>query len=883
MSSATNWNISTDIYDIVGQIDNLKKRFIEDEDETTLALGSFGFIGDTEAKKIQTAVVMSGELGNEMFPTRAKLDKNITTHAIYCNIGDINAIPSHMMLNLAIKESDLDNYMKSNKFIFDRNCPIYVGDYEFHLDYDLILTRYKAGTKSNWIYNAMYDMSSENYLSDISNVYIRQPYQMNFNNYTYIFMQVLVRQVTIETTTDKMISSSVIDNKSFTFTFDNQLADFNVYVTENGNAIRLKPYLYGSSIDPEVSDYCWYLFMNDQSVRISFDANSYLPGLSAEVKIVAQTTLGAAGNIDYKTEETGYYVDFESSYYNYKRITCYANCATAATEGADRKDMEEIKALIPKMSMSRGQLTSETDLNNYFSLISDNYSRLITQKKVDNQLNRIWYAFLLLKDEENNIIPSNTIKIRLDMKGKYVKSSNEENNYFIPAGTLLKYDSSLDYAVPVDSTPEIYSEDYFNNNGIYYYRLIYNIYLNTNPIYASYYFTLINQDGYFEYEYINPDMFMGFIATTYHLERKLLSEKNIYKVQFTIEQSIATDFGLYSVNDYDNSTTNNMKVFMLLYKGNEIYRYTEATLISYDSDNFKSTWEIGLETNNDFDTEGNLTLLDLLVPGSSESKLQGNFEDNFRASICIYGKFANEEFGRYVMDKTIPGLDGYSIINIYNFSNGITILNDFTNVMNTKVLTIASEDNSIVNYDIYGVPVIGEHYFRSEDNVTYLVNELNRKKAHIDYCLTVLDNNMDIDFKFVNSYGDSKTYHIADKDKTSLGNIDITMKFRLSLLNQYDTVIKDTIVQYIKNYIEDMNDFGNLHIPNMIHDIYDQYKDSIEYIEFMNFNNNRLGINHIELKDVIDPRTVPEFISIRNKLKEDGSGLEPDIDMEIVI
>ena len=162
MSSATNWNISTDIYDIVGQIDNLKKRFIEDEDETTLALGSFGFIGDTEAKKIQTAVVMSGELGNEMFPTRAKLDKNITTHAIYCNIGDINAIPSHMMLNLAIKESDLDNYMKSNKFIFDRNCPIYVGDYEFHLDYDLILTRYKAGTKSNWIYNAMYDRSAEN-------------------------------------------------------------------------------------------------------------------------------------------------------------------------------------------------------------------------------------------------------------------------------------------------------------------------------------------------------------------------------------------------------------------------------------------------------------------------------------------------------------------------------------------------------------------------------------------------------------------------------------------------------------------------------------------------------------------------------------------------
>ena len=39
---------------------------------------------------------MAGQLGNEMFPTRAKLDKNILAHAIYCNIGQINAIPAEM-------------------------------------------------------------------------------------------------------------------------------------------------------------------------------------------------------------------------------------------------------------------------------------------------------------------------------------------------------------------------------------------------------------------------------------------------------------------------------------------------------------------------------------------------------------------------------------------------------------------------------------------------------------------------------------------------------------------------------------------------------------------------------------------------------------------
>ena len=115
----TDWRITTDIYDIVSMVDQTKARFIEDENETTLATGIFGFLGDTEAKKIQSSIVMTGELGNEMFPQRAKLDKNVVTHAIYCNVQDINAVPAHILINVAIKESDLDLYMHDNEFVLD--------------------------------------------------------------------------------------------------------------------------------------------------------------------------------------------------------------------------------------------------------------------------------------------------------------------------------------------------------------------------------------------------------------------------------------------------------------------------------------------------------------------------------------------------------------------------------------------------------------------------------------------------------------------------------------------------------------------------------------------------------------------------------------------
>ena len=96
MAKTSDWLPSVDIYNVVESVENLKKKFIEDEDETTLAAGIFGFLTDTEAKKIQTAAIMTGELGNEMFPQRAKLDKNVVTHAIYCNVEDLNAVPAHM-------------------------------------------------------------------------------------------------------------------------------------------------------------------------------------------------------------------------------------------------------------------------------------------------------------------------------------------------------------------------------------------------------------------------------------------------------------------------------------------------------------------------------------------------------------------------------------------------------------------------------------------------------------------------------------------------------------------------------------------------------------------------------------------------------------------
>ena len=887
-NSNTDWTISTDIYKIVESVDNLKKRYIADEDETTLALGIFGFIGDTEAKKIQTAAIMSSELSNEMFPARAKLDKNITTHAIYCNIDNMNAKPSYITLNIAIKESDLDTYMNDNEFIFDKTCPINIGDYEFHLDYDIILERNKKPGMTKYVYTARYDMDDKNNISDINVPYLKQPFYMNFNNYTYVFFQATARQVTLEETTDKMITSSIIDNKSFTFNFSNQLADFDVYVTDNGVTKRLKPLFYGSAIETGLTNYCWYLYMNESTIRIGFDQNSYIPGLNTTVTVKAKTTLGAVGNFSYKDttedEDTGIYVDFESKYYNYKKITCYVTCATDAVEGSNKKSIEELQQLIPKMAMSRGYVTTETDLNNYFNLISNTNNRLKLQEKVDNQLNRIWYAYFLIKDQYNNVVPTNTIPIKIDLKSSFVKQCiDETGRYIIPCGTTFIYDPTVGYAVGIDegSIPAKYSTEYFEDK--YYYRSIYNIVINIDPLYCAYYMTLVNLDGFFEYNYVNDNCNLGFVANTNHFERSLLTRRNQYRFNYTIIQSVNEDFGLYKIDNTSgtNVITTNMKCFLVLYKDGAPYRYTPASLKEYDGNAYASKWEVTLETDDGFDNLNRLKLLNLGEPGFTTTNY-GYFEDDCEAYLYIYGKF-DQEYGRDDADKIIPEMTGYSLVNIYKVASGLQLFKNFTSVINTRIRANVSEDLTAVNYDISGIPMVGEHFFTSEDNATYFMKAISNKKAYIDSCLKVLENSMDIDFKLFNTYGYSKTYVMGDAEETSINHIDITMKFRVQLTNSSDLSTKNSIVQYIKEYIEDLNELGDLHIPNLIHDIKEEFGDLIHYIEYINFNNVGLGVNHIILREIQDAHIVPEFITIRNKIGNDGTTLVPCIDMEVVL
>ena len=461
--------VNSDIYNLSQLVDDVKSEFIPDETEETLAISTFGYIGALESSRLQTQVQMTGELCNEVFPSRARLDRNVITHAIMANIENINAIPAKMTAFLALKESDIMDYFDSNNiFTVDRECPLYIGDFEFHLEYDIKLKKIYIEKKSINTYTAQYDIPSGRDVptSTItsSNQYLNPPAVVRVNGESYIYLAVTLSQVEHHVDSKKLVTSNIIDNKTMNFEFDNQLAYFEVHCSESDQDYYVTPVFEGSAVPESNSQYyCWYQYIDTNLIRVRFDRKSYMPGLNATVECLIKTCQGDAGNFSYGED---IYTELESSIYGYRGITCLITPVSDSSGGKDRKSKRELQSIIPKEILSRGCITTITDLNNYFGMLDSDLGRIIIQKKIDNQIERVYYAYFVAKDQNGDIVPSNTVNIKVDLD-HLIKSQitlTDSPRYLLPSGTCFRLGE--DGIAYINDTPILDTGYEFTPNGV---------------------------------------------------------------------------------------------------------------------------------------------------------------------------------------------------------------------------------------------------------------------------------------------------------------------------------------------------------------------------------------------------------------------------------
>lgn len=863
---ATNTNtdnistLSADVYEIADFYNQIRVNNIPNSDETSSMVGIFGYINELFTNTMQNTIVMISENTNEVVPTMAKFTKNVLTHALNYGITNIYATPAVMtiMIYLPVKYieknfTNVDSITGKAKFILDKNIPITIdSEYEFHLDYDVIITRIR-NSNNQYVYTAMYDLfdngttsiKKQNPISDITNPYITTLIQAKIGTEKFIAFSVRVHQVTHFQATKTVLTDNIIENKTITFDFDDQLAAFDIDVTESNVTTHITP-IYMGLLDYTISDnnWCYYEYIDSQTIRILFSRDAYVPGLNAEININIYQTLGSQGNFNYDKQ---FRIALKSEKYdNYQGM--YAIIVPLkdglSSGGKDKKSVEDLKKIIPREASSRGAIINTTDLENFFNAIDDSDCKLFFKKKRDNPFDRTYYIYMLMR-KGLNVYPANTINLKLYQSDFIGNTKN--NNLSINPGTKFYYYRHGENIVNVygSMTQPVYTEP-LNE------EITYNVTTNedgeqvrvfeyTNPflitidddLIASYLLTVMDEIKTFKFASINTASDLQFVSTNMQWVRNFYykdddSNELMYDKKYTMTVKVAQnnmqDYGLIKYeNDADGNmifTENRMKMYIVLYTDstNSIpYRYKEAELVAYDPTSYVSTWKFTFDTDDLMDVRNRINILNVYNAKPESFQLQENISGShgYMSKNTYARLYILADFGTRPGDVNNDGIvitENTQQVILYG-EDGIGNRTELEQIIPTKsdIVDLFLKNEIYMEKDgeqINVVSIIRGNTVYSSEVIAYNNNE-NLSVANI---LRFLRNNKNSDFvqnillQDPNVVELISSYHYEDISRYTLCNV-MEIDDGLSFYHDYSEIMHSNVTV---NPVKKLDDNGNI-------------------------------------------------------------------------
>ena len=425
--------LDTDIYNAARLVGKLKQKYI-DINEDTLFLGIYGYLQSIFQNLVQNTATVAADYANEAIPTKAKFEKNVIAHALALGLKNIYAKPAELDIVLAFSEENIINNLdNNNSIILDKDIVFNLGNdavYPYILDYDIILKR-TILPNGEYTYVARYDIDEygKNQVSNIINPYLPTIGRIQISGDKLIALTTTVKQLTHSTIYKDITVDNPLETMSLTFEFSDQLAYFYVEVNEsNGDGTTTYHYLepvYDGIYDFSTkNEYINYIFLDVKTIRLRFNRESYQPKNNAEITVHIFTTLGEECNFELDSEHQ-FIGQLVSDRYSYNALYYLIRTMNNSQYGRNTYTVDRLKQYIPKEALARGSISTYTDLNNYFNVIQTEDCKLYLLRKVHNQIERIYYMYLLMK-LDGNIIPTNTCKIHFN-RSSFV--SLTQNNF----------------------------------------------------------------------------------------------------------------------------------------------------------------------------------------------------------------------------------------------------------------------------------------------------------------------------------------------------------------------------------------------------------------------------------------------------------------------
>ena len=478
---------------------------------------------------------------------------------------------------------------------------------------------------------------------------------------------------------------------------------------------------------------------------------------------------------------------------------------------------------------------------------------------------------------------------------------------------FARYHESLSYeGGETYNELELVTKNIEEENG-FVYTNPFTISINKHILYSAFYMMCINENPFIHFEYINQASSVQFISTNILWYRNFLGvDKNKYHLEITLTQSTQDDLGLMPPMPNNDNKLPIVKAVAVFYRDGKPYRYKIMDMTSYDTGKYSYTFAASFNSIDTLDNDNNIRVEGAEVIGQKEDANTEHQYGYFNPSteLKIYALCAKPDNGgnysRYDLDAICPGLDltadghRWTLTNIYSVVNGVTMYYNYSEIMGSKVIAYGDtkfdkdgltviDDDKDGGYIVKSVPVFGYEYCQNDIYIKNAIDTLNSRKIYIDHSLELLENSFNIDLKFFNTYGKSNIYYVIkdvnknnvlDDNREILDKVNLTLNFRLKLLAANDSYTKDSIIKDIKEYIEDLADIGNLHIPNLITKITNAYKERIVYFEYLGVNSFGPEVQHIYRLDdsEIPIDNPPEFLNVNN-IKNSFNKIIPDVNI----
>lgn len=869
-----NTNISTtDLYKINMFVDSIKSKYI-DIPEDTLVMGTYGYLGSVLTNAIENTAIMASEYSAEAIPTKAKYERNVIAHALSLGINDIQAKPAEIDMLLGLSETALINNMVNNKFILDKEFVFKIGErerYPYKLDYDIIITRDKL-PNGTYVYNAKYDIDGKNPLAMLTNPYLPALGKITVSGDVLITLQVTLRQLTHTQVYKKIIMNNPLENKIFNFSYKDQLSYFYVEVIEDGETHYLVP-MYDGLYTTNEDEFINYLYLDESNIRLRFNRDSYQPKQNAEVTINIFTTLGDECNFSL-AEDYSNIQALTSERFSYNGLYVLLQSMSDSQYGEDKKSIADLKQAIPKEAISRGSVTTYTDLNNVFNHMNEDSDdcKLYFLERIHNQIERLYFCYLVLRDGQN-IVHTNTIKASFN-RGMF--SSTSKDNFSMKPGAMFYLDPDTEEINGKSSAEEDEIEKMDKSSFLYMNPFL--TIVNKSPFYVSYYHVLVNYDRLLYFNFVNDKSLLQFVSMNFFMHRDFYTDPDTYKIEISAVQNINSDFELVTYDSNGDIESSKFDLYAVVYnvgvQGKETpIRYMKAKLVKFNESDSIYDFQFSFKTNDVISSSGtmiNITSGMKSLKSTIESSIY--IPTNVRIKFFYLVKF-DEDYGRMYgenlqenLDDLIPNLEGYTLTNIYSPEEaGLDIFYDYTDIQQSYINLSKGSDGDFT-YIIHKMPVVRYTYLNTEERITNLFHQIDMRKRYIQNVLLLLEDSFGIDYKFFNTYGKSLMYNINNEE--NIDRINLSLKFEIKFKLVSDQVVLDQITNSIKEYIEDLNTITDLHIPNLITYITNIYREQLVYIKFIRLNNydslyQSIYKNPIFTDDYFtETQTVPEFINV---------------------